>query len=171
MKVLSILLVGVICTPQIFGVKDKSNYNAFGITKESRAEDLERILSYQLIDIKYSKQDDDDGLNFLTFESFGETFSLLLSTNERLIASNVRFGGDGIPPNSLGHITSLSESCHYLVEDILISDISMDNSGGGISMCNKRGLRAHFWHDGEEYTIKPASFYLGNPDEHIDNIH
>ena len=140
--------------------------NGFGIRKESRAEDASRIIEYEWIDIKYS---DESGL--LSFDSFGETFSLLLSKNERLVANKVRFGGDGIPDNSIGHITSLTSSCHYFVDEIMLSGKKLDYSGGGLSMCNKRGLRAHFWDDDEEYIIKPASFYFGNMDEHIDNPH
>ena len=139
--------------------------NGHGISREDRVEELRRIEEYELIDIKYNIENGE-----LTFDAFGERFGLSLQLNNDLIASNIRHSGDGIPDTALGHITSLTSSCHHLVKSISLlgnNGKEFSGSGGGISMCNKRGYRGLFWHSGEAYTIVPARYYLSNMDNGV----
>ena len=156
MKLLGAIVSALVVTANAL-TKQLESIPGSGVTKEGRAEDFRRIKKYELIDVRYAEE-----TGFLEFQAFGETYKVLLERNENLVASEIKHAGAGIPTESSGYITSLTESCHYQVKDVSESNTKLYGIGGGLSMCNKRGLRGHFWHEDESWYIKPAKYFLGD---------
>ena len=131
---------------------------SFGMNvPDHRAVERDNIGTYELIDIEF-----DDKNLILSFDAFGNQYNLGLQRNDKLIPKNIRIK-TGIVEESLGYFTQLTESCHYHIKTDSNSsghDYNQVISGGGVSICDKRGVRGKIDIKDDTLMIRPAKYLL-----------